>query len=80
MITAGGVRRLALVEPEAYEADHHGFPSYRVRGKIMAGDPASEIELGDGGGTTWTGQLMGNAKERCFVSCIATERLAALSG
>lgn len=36
MITAAGVRRLALVEPEAYEADHHGFPSYRVGGKIFA--------------------------------------------
>jgi hypothetical protein len=24
-------------------------------------------------------QLMGNAKERCLVSCVSTERLAALS-
>jgi len=38
---------------------------------------AGELELGDGGFTTWTGQLMGNAKERCLVSCLATERLAA---
>jgi len=36
VITAARVRRLALVEPEAYEADHHGFPSYRVGGKIFA--------------------------------------------
>jgi len=36
VITAAGVRRLALVEPEAYEADHHGFRSYRVGGKIFA--------------------------------------------
>jgi hypothetical protein len=28
--------------------------------------------------TTWTAQLTANAKERCLVSCIATERLAAL--
>jgi hypothetical protein len=38
------------------------------------------IELGDGGFTTWTGQLMGNAKERCLVSCIATDRLVAARG
>ncbi|MEE6257791.1 hypothetical protein [Plantactinospora sonchi] len=35
------------------------------------------VELGDGGFTTWTAQLTGNAKERCLVSCLATERLAA---
>ncbi len=36
-------------------------------------------ELGDGGVTTWTGQLTGNAKERCVVSCLSTERLLALT-
>jgi hypothetical protein len=36
-------------------------------------------EIGDGGFTTWTAQLMGNAKERCLVSCIATERLTDLT-
>jgi len=41
--------------------------------RISAGD----LELGDGGFTTWTSQLMGNAKERCLVSCLSTERLAA---
>jgi hypothetical protein len=39
-----------------------------------------EVELGDGGLTTWTAQLAHDAKERCLVSCIATERLAALAG
>ena len=38
-----------------------------------------ETELGDGGLTTWTAQLTHNAKERCLVSCIATERLTALA-
>jgi hypothetical protein len=38
-----------------------------------------EAEHGDGGLTTWTAQLMHDAKERCLVSCIATERLAALA-
>jgi hypothetical protein len=36
-------------------------------------------ELGDGGLTDWTAQFTSNAKERCLVSCIATERLAALA-
>jgi len=32
-------RNLALALPEAVEADHHGFPSFRVRGKIFATVP-----------------------------------------
>jgi hypothetical protein len=31
-----GVRESALALPEAVEQDHHGFPSFRVRGKIFA--------------------------------------------
>jgi hypothetical protein len=38
-----------------------------------------QAELGDGGLTTWTAQLTSNAKERCLVSCIATERLTELA-
>ncbi len=30
------VRRLALALPEATEEDHHGRPSFRIRGKIFA--------------------------------------------
>ncbi|MBM0259692.1 hypothetical protein [Micromonospora sp. 4G55] len=37
------------------------------------------IDLGDGGLTTWTAQLINTAKERCMVSCISTERLTALA-
>jgi hypothetical protein len=37
-----------------------------------------QTELGDGGLTTWTAQLTSNAKERCLVSCLATERLTSL--
>jgi hypothetical protein len=60
----------------------------RVRGRgyyvdaalrITAGDGDDVIELGDGGFTSWTAQLMGNAKERSLVSCISTERLAAVA-
>ncbi|MDP2289120.1 MAG: hypothetical protein Q8M73_11225 [Actinomycetota bacterium] len=36
------------------------------------------LNLGDGGLTRWTAQLLGDAKERCLVSCIATERLLSL--
>jgi hypothetical protein len=36
------VRDLALGLPEAVEAEHHGFPSYRVRGRIFATAPDSE--------------------------------------
>lgn len=38
-----------------------------------------ETELGDGGVTTWTAQFTNKAKERCLVSCIATERLTTLA-
>ncbi|MFJ8580659.1 hypothetical protein [Micromonospora sp. NPDC093277] len=34
-------------------------------------------EVGDGGLTDWTARLAGDAKERCLVSCLATERLLA---
>jgi hypothetical protein len=48
--------------------------------RITVGAGAQEVELGDGGFTTWTGRLMNNAKERCLTSCLATERLSALAG
>jgi len=38
-----------------------------------------DTELGDGGLTTWTAQLTHDGKERCLVSCLATERLTALT-
>jgi hypothetical protein len=37
-------------------------------------------ELGDGGFTRWTADLLGDAKERCLISCTSTERLAAIIG
>jgi len=36
------VSRLALALPEAVEAPHHGFPSFRVRTKIFATWPDAE--------------------------------------
>lgn len=39
MVTMARARRLALSFPEASEDDHHGMPSFRVRGKIFATVP-----------------------------------------
>ena len=36
MISREQARKLALALPEAVEQDHHGFPSFRVGGKIFA--------------------------------------------
>ena len=36
MATVRQLRRIALSLPEATEQDHHGRPSFRVRGKIFA--------------------------------------------
>jgi hypothetical protein len=77
--------RPALVTPSAtVEVD---VDPGRVHGRgyyagaalgIRASDGTQEIDLGDGGLTSWTATLLGDAKERCLVSCLATERLAAL--
>ncbi len=45
--------------------------------KIMARDGEDEQEIGDGGFTDWTARLTADAKERCLISCVATERLLA---
>ena len=37
-------------------------------------------EVGDGGFTDWTARLLNDAKERCLISCVSTERLTALAG
>jgi hypothetical protein len=40
----------------------------------------NELELVDGGFTTWTQQLLSNQKERLLISGLGTERLCSLSG
>lgn len=53
---------------------------YYVGGALrveVAGDEGP-LEVGDGGLTDWTAQLLHDAKERCLVSCVSTERLAML--
>jgi hypothetical protein len=49
-----------------------------LRFKIMAQTPDDPLDIGDGGLTDWTAQLAANAKERCLISCVSTERLLAL--
>ncbi|WP_020390945.1 hypothetical protein [Kribbella catacumbae] len=39
---------------------------------------AGDAGLGDGGFTRWTAELLGDAKERCLISCVSTERLTAV--
>jgi hypothetical protein len=56
--------------------ERHGTHYYEeVAFKMHLGD----VELGDGGLTRWTAALRSDAKERCLISCLATERLAATS-
>jgi hypothetical protein len=46
--------------------------------KLFAMDSSgAEIELGDGGSTSWTRSLLSDAKERLIISAIGTERLCA---
>ena len=54
----------------------------RARGYYSAGAiriVGDDLEIGDGGLTDWTARLMPDRKERCFVSCVATERLTQLA-
>jgi len=41
-------------------------------------DERPSARWGDGGFTGWTTALTADAKERCLISCIATERLTQL--
>jgi hypothetical protein len=47
--------------------------------RMLATSGSTPVELGDGGLTSWTAQLLADAKERCLISCVSTERLSALA-
>jgi hypothetical protein len=51
----------------------------RAADRIWRGLPAGTRDAMERGLTIWTAQLTGNAKERCLVSCLATERLTSLT-
>ena len=61
------------------DPDRQRARGYYQRGaiRIDVGPPSQLLEAGDGGFTDWTAQLLNDAKERCFISCISTERLVA---
>jgi hypothetical protein len=63
------------------DPDRERARGYYERGaiRIDVATGAGWQEVGDGGFTSWTAQLLGDAKERAFISCASTERLAALS-
>jgi hypothetical protein len=55
----------------------HGAGYYDGGAALSIDADGPEGQLGDGGATTWTAQLLGDRKERFLASCISTERLAA---
>ena len=75
ILPSHGREHVRLVEDPTREQGRGYYVGLAMRLSADAG----ETEIGDGGFTTWTAQLMGNAKERCLVSCIATERLTDLA-
>jgi hypothetical protein len=48
-------------------------------GLRVLGEDGELLDVGDGGVTDWTARLLGDAKERCVVSCLATSRVAELT-
>lgn len=70
----------AATVPLTEEPDRARGRGYYIEAalRITARQAADTVELGDGGFTTWTADLMGNAKERCLISCLSTERLTTL--
>ena len=59
------------------DPDRQHGRGYYQRGAVKVHVDGQEI--GDGGFTDWTARLTTDAKERCFTSCISTERLTALA-
>jgi hypothetical protein len=67
----------------AVKAELHEDAERRQGSQYYAGTAigigVGDAEVGDGGFTRWTADLLGDAKERCLISCISTERLTGLS-
>jgi hypothetical protein len=66
----------ATLGPDRFTVSYtDGAPYYAgLRFKIMAETPDGPQEIGDGGLTDWTAKLRADAKERCLISCVSTER------
>jgi hypothetical protein len=50
-----------------------------LRFTITAPTADGVVEIGDGGLTDWTARLAADAKERCLISCVSSERWLALT-
>lgn len=78
------VQRIADTVHPAVAGPLHDAPERtRARGYYTSGAlsiHADGVEVGDGGFTDWTAALLSDAKERCLISCLSTERLAAVGG
>jgi hypothetical protein len=70
--------RVSVEQDQQRERARRYYTSGAIRLAVDDGT-ANLQEIGDGGFTDWTAQLMADRKERCLVSCVATERLAALA-
>ena len=75
-----GLASLANIDFVADSERTQGIGYYRhvAIGLSANDDDGQAVNLGDGGVTDWTASLLGDAKERCMISCIAPERLASL--
>lgn len=66
-----GENAVLLVDESERERGRGYYTGCALRITVLGGS----LEVGDGGFTDWTARLSGDAKERCLVSCLATERL-----
>jgi hypothetical protein len=89
-LTGGQRRQLwsdEVIAPlsQRYPDARIGFDDARVQGreyyvdacfKLYQRTPSGqELEIGDGGFTTWTRELLSNAKERLLTGCVSVDRL-----
>lgn len=68
---------VSVREDRARERARGYYTSGAIR--LVVEGPPDIGEIGDGGFTDWTAKLMADNKERCLISCIATERLTAVA-
>ncbi|MFC0003638.1 hypothetical protein [Micromonospora siamensis] len=60
------------------EPDRRRGRGYYRCGAVRVTLRGGALEVGDGGFTDWTARLLGDAKERCLISCLSTEPLTTL--
>jgi hypothetical protein len=64
------------VKPDRIQAKHYYYPfCFWI---FAAGEDGVEQNIGDGGFTDWTQQLLSNQKERLLISGLGSERLCFL--